>query len=312
MRIVFMGSPRFAVPSLEALAGNSYDVAAVYTQPDRPAGRGRGLIEPAVKEAALRMGLPVVQAAGLGSAGALEELRDFRPEVIVICAFGQILPQAVLDIPPRQCLNVHFSLLPRHRGASPVAAAILAGDEFTGVSIQIVRHKLDTGPVLAAAAAPILTMDNTGALTEKLAVIGADLLLEALSGWGRGEIKPREQDEAGASYFAQVKREDGEIDWRLPAAAIWRRVRAFYPWPGCYTGWGRKMLKIIEAAPAAGEHQAGAGEVIALAGGEDMVGIGTGEGVLGVSKLQLAGRTVMTAAEFARGQRGFIGSTLPS
>jgi len=312
LRIVFMGSPRFAVPSLEALVGNGYDVAAVYTQPDRPAGRGRALVMPAVKEAALKMCLPVVQATGLGSAGALEELRDFQPEVIVICAFGQILPQAVLDIPPRQCVNVHFSLLPRHRGASPVAAAILAGDEFSGVSIQIVRHKLDTGPVLTAAAAPIFPADNTGTLTEKLAVIGADLLLEALSRWGRGEIKPREQDEAGASYFAQVKKEDGEIDWRLPAAEIWRRVRAFYPWPGCYTRWRGKMLKIIEAAPAAGEYKAGAGEVIALPGREDMMGIGTGEGVLGALKIQLAGKKAMTAAEFARGQRDFIGSRLPS
>ena len=312
MRIVFMGSPRFAVPSLEALVADGYDVAAVYTQPDRPAGRGRGIIEPAVKEAALKMSLPVVQQAGLRSAGALEELRDFQPEVIVICAFGQILPQAVLDIPPRQCLNVHFSLLPRHRGASPVAAAILAGDEFTGVSIQIVRHKLDTGPVLAAAAVPIFPTDNTGTLTEKLAVIGADLLLEALHGWGQGEIKPREQDEAAASYFAQVKKEDGEIDWRLPAVEIGRRVRAFYPWPGCYTVWRQRMLKIIEAAPAVGEHRAGAGEVIALRGREDMVGIGPGEGVLEALKLQLAGRNIMTAAEFARGQRDFIGSRLPS
>jgi methionyl-tRNA formyltransferase len=312
LRIVFMGSPRFAVPSLEALVVNGYNVAAVYTQPDRPAGRGRAIILPAVKEAALKMCLPVVQAAGLGSAGALEELRDFQPEVIVICAFGQILPQSVLDIPPRQCLNVHFSLLPRHRGASPVAAAILAGDEFTGVSIQIVRHKLDTGPVLAAAAAPIFPADNTGTLTEKLSVIGADLLLEALAGWGRGEIKPREQDETGATYFAQVKKEDGEIDWRLPAVEIWRRVRAFYPWPGCYTKWRGKMLKIIEAAPAAGEYKAGAGEVIALPAREGAVGIGAGEGVLEAFKLQLAGRKVMTAADFARGQRGFIGSELPS
>jgi methionyl-tRNA formyltransferase len=312
LRIVFMGSPRFAVPSLEALVGAGYDVAAVYTQPDRPAGRGRALVPPAVKEAALRMCLRVVQEAGLGSAGALEELRDFRPEVIVICAFGQILPQSVLDLPPRQCINVHFSLLPRHRGASPVAAAILAGDDFTGVSVQVVRHKLDTGPVLAEAAAPIFPADNTGTLTEKLSIIGADLLLEALAGWGRGEIKPKEQDEAAATYFAQVKKEDGEIDWQLPAVEIWRRVRAFYPWPGCYTRWRGKILKIIEAAPAAGGYKVGAGEVIDLPEREGAVGIGTGEGVLEALKLQLAGRKVMTAGEFARGQRGFIGSELPS
>jgi len=309
MRIVFMGSPGFSVPSLEALVRNGYEVAAVYTQPDRPAGRGRAMMVPPLKEAALRLGLTVEQTPSFRSPGALEELRDYKPDVIIICAFGQILPQSVLDIPPRECLNVHFSLLPRHRGASPVAAAILAGDEFTGVSIQIVRHKLDTGPVLASAAVPILPADNTGALTAKLAVIGANLLQEALTGWVRGEITPRKQDEAVASYFAQVKKEDGEINWQLPAGDIWRRVRAFYPWPGSYTYWRGKMLKIIEAEPLSGI-KAGAGGVIALE--ETGLGIGTGEGVLGVNRLQLAGKRAMTAAEFLRGQRDFIGSVLPS
>jgi methionyl-tRNA formyltransferase len=312
LRIVFMGSPHFAVPCLEDLVLNQYKVVAVYTQPDRPAGRGRTLIQPPVKEAALRMGLPVVQVPGFGSAGALEELREFQPDVIVVCAFGQILPQSVLDIPPRQCLNVHFSLLPRHRGASPVAAAIIAGDEFTGVSIQIVRPKLDTGPVLAAAATPVLSTDNTGTLTEKLSIIGAHLLQEALSRWGRGEITPCPQNEADASYFAQVEKEDGGIDWELPAAAIWRQVRAYYPWPGSFTKWRGKIIKIIEAVPLGGKYKAGAGEVIALAGQEAKIGISTGEGVLGVIKLQLADRKVMTAAEFVRGQRDFVGSVLPS
>lgn len=311
MRIVFMGSPQFAVPSLEALVLNHYNIVAVYTQPDRPAGRGRALVLPPVKEAALRMGLPVVQTAGFRSVGALEELREFKPDVIVICAFGQILPQSVLDIPPCQCLNVHFSLLPRHRGASPVAAAILAGDDFTGVSIQLVRKKLDTGPVLTAAAVPVFPADNAGSLTEKLSVIGAHLLQEALTGWRRGEIEPRPQDEAAASYFSQVKKEDGEIDWRQPAAAIWRRVRAFYPWPGCYTTWRGKMLKIIEAVPVGGGSNAGIGQVTALPGPDVTLGIGTGEGVLGVLKLQVAGRRVMNADEFIRGQRGFIGAVLP-
>jgi len=311
LRIVFMGSPAMSVPALEALVNNGYEIAAVYTQPDRPAGRGRGMLAPPLKEAALRLGLTVVQTPGFGTPGALEELRELRPDVIIVFAFGQILPQSVLDIPPRECLNVHFSLLPRHRGASPVAAAILAGDEFTGVSIQIVRRKLDTGPVLASAAVPIFPADNTGTLTEKLAVVGADLLLEALVGWTRGEIKPRPQDETRASYFAQVKKEDGEIDWGLPTADIWRRVRAYHPWPGSYTYWRGKMLKIIEAVPAAGI-KAKKGEVVKLEGGEGAMGIGTGDGALGVLKLQLAGKNVMTTAEFIRGQRDFAGSKLPS
>jgi methionyl-tRNA formyltransferase len=312
LRIVFMGSPWSAVPTLEGLVLNHFNVAAVYTQPDRPAGRGRALVVPPVKEAALRMGLPVVQTAGLGSAGALEELREFQPDVIVICAFGQILPQAVLDIPPRQCLNVHFSLLPRHRGASPVAAAILAGDDFSGVSVQLVRKKLDTGPILAAAAVPIFPGDNAGSLTEKLSVIGSDLLREALTGWERGQIVPREQEESQASYFAQVRKEDGEIDWRLSAVEIWRRVRAFYPWPGCYTTWRGKMLKIIEAVPIEGEAPAPAGKVVALTSDVTPAGIGTGKGILGILAIQIAGKKIMSAAEFTRGQRGFIGAVLPS
>jgi methionyl-tRNA formyltransferase len=312
LRIVFMGSPGFAVPSLEGLVLNHYNVVAVYTQPDRPAGRGRALVLPPVKEAALRMGLPVVQTTGFRSAGALEELREFQPDVIVICAFGQILPQAVLDIPPRQCLNVHFSLLPKHRGAAPVAAAILAGDDFTGVSVQLVRKKLDTGPVLAAAAVPVFPTDNTGSLIEKLSIVGAHLLQEALNGWWRGEITPRPQKEADASYFPQVKKEDGEIDWSLPAEEIWRRVRAFYPWPGCYTTWRGKLLKIIEAVPVDGEVPAAAGKVVSLAGAAVPLGIGTGEGILGILKVQMAGKKVMNAAEFLRGQRGFIGAELPS
>lgn len=311
MRIVFMGSPTFSVPSLEALVSNRYEVAAVYTQPDRPAGRGRALAVPPLKEAALRLGLNVVQTPGFTSPGALEELREYKPDAIVICAFGQILPQSVLDIPPLQCLNIHFSLLPRHRGASPVAAAILDGDDFTGVSVQLVRKKLDTGPLLAAAAVPIFNADSTGSLTGKLGVIGAHLIQETLVGWQRGELTPLPQDEARASYISQVKKEDGEIDWSLPAVTIWRRVRAFYPWPGCYTRWWGKTLKIIEAAPIK-NISASIGEVVALTGGETGPGIGTGEGVLGVIKVQLAGRKVMTAAEFLRGQREFIGTVLPS
>jgi methionyl-tRNA formyltransferase len=311
LRIVFMGSPVFAVPSLRHLVINGYEVAAVYTQPDRPAGRGRAVVFPPVKIAAGEAGLPVVQPENLRSPEALAELTGFKPDVIVICAYGQILPQSVLDIPPRQCVNVHFSLLPRHRGASPVAAAILAGDDFTGVSIQLVRRILDTGPVLAAAAAPVLAGDNTGTLTEKLSVVGARLLQEALTGWWRGEITPRPQDESAASYFGQIKKEDGEIDWRLPAVDIWRRVRAFSPWPGCYTAWRGKLLKITDAVVLLGGISTKIGRVVALPGNDEGIGIGTGGGILRVIRLQQEGKKAMTAAEFLRGQRDFIGAVLP-
>lgn len=311
MRILFMGSPHLSVPSLEQLLDSKHEVVAVYTQPDRPAGRGRGMTASAVKEAALGWGLKVVQPESLRSAEALAQLAAYKPDVIVVCAFGQILPQELLDIPTYQCLNVHFSLLPRHRGASPAAAAILAGDEFSGVSIQLVRKKLDTGPILAAAAIPISAIDNTGTLAEKLSIIGAHLLQEALNGWLHGEITPRLQDEAGASYFGQVKKEDGEIDWKKPAVEIWRRVRAYYPWPGCFTCWRGKQLKINEAVVLAGESTSTPGSVIALPGEGAGLGIVTGEGILGVRRIQYEGKRDMTAAEFLRGQRDFIGSALP-
>ncbi len=310
MRIVFMGSPAFAVPTLERLITSQHDVVAVYTQPDRPAGRGRIMVAPPVKEVALQLDLPVEQPVSLKTEEVLDLLRYYKPDVMVICAFGQILTQAVLDIPPRECLNIHFSLLPKHRGASPVAAAILAGDEFTGVSVQLVRVKLDTGPVLARAAVPISPQDNTGVLTEKLSVIGADLLMEALTGWLRGEITPQPQNEAEATYFAQIKKGDGEIDWRLPAVDIWRRVRAFQPWPGSFTTWRGRQLKIIEADVLSGEDAGKAGKVIALPG-ED-IGIITGDGTLRIRKLQVEGKKVMSSAEFLRGQRYFIGALLPS
>ncbi len=312
MRIVFMGSPESAVPTLEHLVINGYNVVAVYTQPDRPAGRGRTPASPTIKNIAMKMGLPVFQPESLRSAEAVAWLTELKPDVIVVCAFGQILPQSVLDIPPYQCVNVHFSLLPRHRGASPVAAAILAGDEFAGVSIQLVRKKLDTGPVLARAAVPISPRDNTGSLTEKLALVGARLLQEALAGWLRSEITPRPQNEKEATYFSQINKDEGEIDWNLPALEIWRRIRAFYPWPGCYTTWRGKQLKIIKAMALPGESDTEAGRVISLPGRAVGPGIGTGKGVLSVLRVQLEGKKAMSAEEFLRGQRDFIGVVLPA
>ena len=312
MRIVFMGSPQFSVPSLEQLIINHYNVVAVYTQPDRPSGRGRGLAVSPVKNAALQWGLPVIQRESLRSEEALAQMAAIKPDIIIICAFGQVLTQALLDIPPRQCLNVHFSLLPRHRGASPVASAILAGDEFTGVSIQLVRAKLDTGPVLAGAAVPISPLDNTGSLTEKLSIVGAHLLQEALIGWINDTIKPIAQDETKATYFGQVRKEEGEIDWKLPAVEIWRRVRAHYPWPGCYTYWKGKLLKINQAAVLTGSGIMEAGRVVSLPGKEGTIGVVAGDGILQVLNMQYAGKKAMTAAEFLRGQRDFLGTKLPN
>lgn len=309
MRIVFMGSPEVAIPSLEYLLLSRYQVVAVVTPPDRPAGRGRSLVAPPVKRVALERGIPVLQPDNIGKPERTAELAEFKPDVIVICAFGQLLTQAVLDIPPLQCINVHFSLLPRHRGASPVAAAILSGDEFTGVSIQLVRVKLDTGPVLARAAVAISPFDTTASLSGKLARVGAHLLQETLAGWERGEITPEPQDESSATYFARIDKNEGEIDWQLPAANIWRQVRAYFPWPGSFTRWRGRKLKIIEASVIPEHGNARPGWVIDRG---DEIGIGTGSGILEIKRLQLEGKRVMTPAEFRRGHRDFIGETLPS
>jgi methionyl-tRNA formyltransferase len=312
LRVVFMGTPEFALSSLEHLLLNQYQVVAVYTQPDRAAGRGRSLVSSPVKKAAAEWGLSVVQPVSFKEAEAVAQLASFRPDVIVVAAFGQILPQSVLDIPRYQCINVHPSLLPKFRGASPVAAAILAGDEFTGVSIMLMDRGLDTGSVLAQAQIPISVQDTTGSLTAKLSLLAAQLLLEVLPRWTRGEITPRPQNEAEASYTGTLSKREGAIDWRLPAVDIWRRVRAFHPWPECFTEWQGKQLKIIEAVPFPGEQKLEIGQVVALNKEGAVFGVNTGEGILGILKVKLEGKRTMSAAEFLRGQRQFIGAILPS
>lgn len=310
MRVIFMGSPEFAVLPLEHLILNHYQVAAVYTQPDKPAGRGRSLLSTLVKRTAVAHKLPVMQPASLKDAEAGAQLAGFHPDIIVVAAFGQILPQSVLDIPSHGCINLHPSLLPRFRGASPVASAILAGDDFTGVSVMLVDKGLDTGPVLARAQIPISAQDTTGSLTAKLSLIAAQLLLEVLPGWLKGELTSQPQNEAEATHSVLISKQEGKIDWHLPAIDIWRRVRAFHPWPGCYTTWQGKQLKIIEAVPLPGEGALDIGQVVAMAGAKAAFGVGTGSGILGVLKLQMAGKRVMSADDFLKGQRQFIGTIL--
>jgi methionyl-tRNA formyltransferase len=323
MRIVFMGTPEFALPSLRRLADDGYDIVGVYTRADQPAGRGRTLTPPPVKMVALELGLPVFQPTGLRQPEAVEELASLRPDVIVVCAFGQILRQPVLDIPPKGVVNVHPSLLPRHRGATPIQAAILAGDEETGVSIMLMDAGMDTGPILRQRSLAISPWDNGGSLSEKLSRLAAELLGETLSLWLAGEIEPQPQDEARATYSSLIHKEDATIDWTRPAVDIWRQVRAMNPWPGASTTFDGETLHIWEAWPLPGESGASEpGTVLSLSAAQreklpseaqqEALAVQTGEGLLVALRLQRAGRRALPAAEFVRGQRSLFGRRLGS
>ncbi len=312
MRVVFLGTPEFAVPTLERLIRDKYHVVAVYTQPDRSAGRGRPVASPPVKAVAEKLGLPVFQPMSLKQEEVAAQLAELRPDVIVVAAFGQVIPSAILSIPPYGCINIHPSLLPRYRGASPVASAILVGDDFTGVSIMLLDEGLDTGPVLAREKVEISPQDSAGSLMEKLSLAAADMLPGVLLDWTSGKIAPQPQNEVEATYSGKITKEQGEIDWHQPAVNVWRQVRAFNPWPGCYTRWRGRLLKVIEAVPLPGGGGFKVGQVLALEGEGAAVGICAGEGVLGILKVQLEGKRAISAAEFLRGQKEFIGAVLPS
>jgi len=308
-RTVFMGTPQFAVTILESLLQSSYQVCAVYTQPDKPAGRGRPVVFPPVKKLALERQIPVVQPETFESSEVVEKLSSFQPELVIVAAFGFILPPEVLSLPKFACLNVHPSLLPRHRGPSPVAHTILCGDELTGVTIMLMDAGLDTGPILAQKKVGISFMDTTGSLSSKLADVGARLLLEALPKWLGGELKPQAQDESQATYSKLITSKDGEIDWHLPALELWRMVRAYNPWPSCYTWCQGKRLKIHKALPLGDGGGGDIGEVTALVE-QPGVGVVTKQGILGLCQVQLEGKREMPVSDFVRGKRDFIGCVL--
>lgn len=316
MRIVFMGTPDFALPALEKLVEKGHEIAAVVTQPDKPTGRGRMLAPPPVKKLAESLGLAVIQPASLKKEGIDRKLRSLRPDAIVVAAFGQLLPRSVLDIPPLGCINIHPSLLPKHRGSSPIAGAILAGEDLTGVTIMLMDEGWDTGAILSQRTVPIGPDETTADLEKRLAQVGADLLVETLPRWAAGQIRPRAQDQASATYTRPITREDGRIDWRRPAVELSRRCRAFNPWPGCYTGLEGRLLKIWRAQAQAGWRGAGAvGEVIEVGAAEPgrarkRIGVATGEGLLLLDEVQLEGSRAMPVEQLARGRRGFVGSRL--
>ena len=315
MRIVFMGSPAFALPTLRRLIESQHQVVAVVTQPDRPAGRRRALRPPAAKELALGHDVPVLQPERVNAPDALNELRAHAPDAIVIAAYGQILKQPLLDLPRRGCLNVHASLLPAYRGAAPVAGALLAGEAKTGVTILEVVLDLDAGPMLAQRSVPIERHDTTGSLTEKLAMVGADLLIETLPPWERGEVAPQPQDEALVSYVPSLRRKDAVIDWSLPAVEIWRGVRAYNPWPVATTTLDGDALRILEVEPLEVESASEPGTTLALPDGTDVpagsgFAVSCGTGLLAVVRAQRSGRRELSGEELLRGAPGLLGKRL--
>jgi methionyl-tRNA formyltransferase len=289
------------VPALEALLRSSHRVAAVYTQPDRPAGRGQQLAASAVKQCALRHGLPVEQPATLREPSAVEGLQRWSVDVMVVAAYGLLLPQAVLQTPRLGCVNIHASLLPRWRGAAPIQRAIAAGDAQSGVTIMQMDVGLDTGPMLLARSVPIGLRETAASLHDRLAQVGADALLEALDEVAQGTATPRAQPADGVTYAAKIRKEEASIDWSHPAAQLDRQIRAFDPWPIAQTQWNGQQLRVWQAVPADLTAPRSPGKVLAT--GAEGIDVGTGEGVLRLTRVQLAGRKAVSAAEFLRAHR---------
>ena len=296
---MFAGTPAFSVPALDALAEAGHAIAAVYCQPDRPAGRGRLVEHGPVKRRAIELGITIEQPATLRDPQAVARLAAHRPDLMVVVAYGLILPQAVLDVPRLGCLNIHASLLPRWRGAAPIQRALLAGDRRTGVVIMKMDAGLDTGPMLLVRDTPIADGETGGELHDRLSRLGAEAVVEAVDGWAAGRLAPVPQPDEGATYAAKIAKHEALIDWTRPAADIDRLVRAFNPWPVAETTWRGRQLRVWSGRPGDLPAAAGApGEVVGEA--RDRLQVATGAGAYEVTRLQLAGRNAMPAAEFLR------------
>ncbi len=302
-----MGSPDFAVPTLRRLLAD-HEVAGVVTQPDRPAGRGRTPRPPPVKTVALEAGVPFQQPPRLREPEAVETLRRWSPDLIIVAAYGQILRPEVLEIAHLGCLNVHASLLPRWRGAAPVQAAILYGDDVTGVTIMQMDRGMDTGPIVAQNELPIQPEDTGATLSSRLAGAGADLLHATLPAYASGSIRPSPQDESQVTYAPLLTKGDGALDLERSAQYLARQVRAFEPWPGSYLEWGGLRL-VIRRAHAEGQEPQEIGRVSLT---EGIPSVGTSAGLLVLDVLQPAGRREIRGEAFLRGARGFLGALLPS
>ena len=295
-----MGSPDFSLTTLRHLA-DAYDVVGVVTQPDRASGRGRELKAPPVKALALELGIPVIQPEKLRLPEAMEQLRLWAPELIVVAAFGQILRKEVLELPPYGCINVHASLLPRWRGAAPINAAILHGDEETGVTIMKMDVGLDTGPMLSKRSIPLTREDTAGSVFEKLSQLGADLLLEILPDYLSGKLKPTPQPEEGMTYAPMIKKEDGQLDFTHEADELERRVRAFNPWPGAYMDFDGANLKIHRAHVE--QRNANVGQRLVH---QSQPAVGARGGILVLDEVQPSGKKAMSGKSFLAGARHWV------
>lgn len=298
-RVVFMGSPDFSLSTLRSLA-STYNVVGVVTQPDRASGRGRELKAPPVKTLALELGIPVIQPEKLRQPEAMEQLRAWAPDLIVVAAFGQILRKDVLELPQYGCINVHASLLPRWRGAAPINAAILAGDEETGITIMKMDVGLDTGPMLSKRSIRLTPEDTAGSVFEKLSPLGAELLVETLPDYLSGKLQPTPQPEEGMTYAPMMKKEEGQLDFSHNAHELERRVRAFNPWPGAFMDFDGTLLKVHRARVEAGDAAVGQRLIV-----RDQPAVGAGGGLLVLEEVQPAGKKPMSGKSFLSGARGW-------
>jgi len=302
LRIAFAGTPQFALPALRALLASRHQVVGVLTQPDRPAGRGRELRASPIKLLATEHGLPVAQPATLKTAEGRAALHGWAPELMVVVAYGLILPKPVLMLPRMGCLNIHGSLLPRWRGAAPIQRAVLAGDAETGISIMQLDEGLDTGPVLLERRRPIGLHDTAGDLHDALSELGAAALLEAIDGLVTGELLPRAQPAEGVTHAAKIEKSEARIDWSATATQIDRRIRAFNPWPVAETRLAGEGLRLLRSSVAdAQAREAAPGTVLGLA--DDGLRVACGAGVIAISELQRAGKRPVSARDFANAVR---------
>jgi methionyl-tRNA formyltransferase len=309
LRIVFLGSGAFAIPSFEATVDAGYDVATLVTQPDREKGRGRALAPPPLKPVAEARGIPVLQPRRVREPESVEALRALSPDLQIVVAYGQILPRAIIDLPPLGTINVHASLLPRYRGAAPIQWAIVRGEAETGVTTMRIDEGLDTGPLLLSRSTRIGAAETAADLEPRLARLGAELLLETLREIEAGRTRPVAQDPSQATLAPLIHKEDGRIDWAMDAAGIARRVLGFHPWPGTTTSLEGRALKIISAQPHAPAEDALPGTIVALPAEGFVVACGEGSGLL-VTAVQPESRRPMAAAAFATGARLAPGARL--